>query len=267
MMTDQPRHRLISKFILSAILCGLCCCLNCNAQRILPAGDSLNRSLLELPNTTEEEIIIIHQGYISSFNTEYLIPDWVAYELTMDELDGGVKRNGSFRDDPYYPGLQATNSDYSKSGFDKGHMAPAADMKWSEDAMSESFYFSNICPQTPALNRRNWLNLEKLTRLAAQKYGKVWVISGSMVDTLHTTIGSNNVAVPSSFYKAILAYSEDRYISAAFIMKNNDDAQPITDVIMCVDTLEAIIGKDLFMNLTKNDSVTESFVTLSDWDL
>lgn len=74
-------------------------------------------------------------------------PNWVAYELIRDELRGTVSRTDKFVVDPYVNGVSATNADYRRSGFDRGHMAPAADMTWSETAMKESFYFSNMCPQ------------------------------------------------------------------------------------------------------------------------
>ena len=100
------------------------------------------------------EQIIHHKGYIVSYNKDKKIPNWVAYELTKQKTQGNIKRNERFIADPVVKGGMANNSDYSRSGFDKGHMAPAADMKWSNEAMKESFYFSNVCPQHPELNRR-----------------------------------------------------------------------------------------------------------------
>ena len=65
---------------------------------------------------------------------------------------------------------QTSTGDYTKSGYDRGHMAPAADMKWNKQAMEESFYMSNICPQNPNLNRGDWNDLEEKSRQMAKKY-------------------------------------------------------------------------------------------------
>ena len=103
-----------------------------------------------------QEQIIHHTGYIVSYNKDLKLPNWVSYELTREETKGKEKRSNRFITDPLVKGLIATNADYARSGYDKGHMAPAADMKWSPQAMEASFYFSNICPQHPQLNRRGW---------------------------------------------------------------------------------------------------------------
>ena len=114
--------------------------------------------------TPQQEQIIRHTGYTVSYNKELKLPNWVSYELTREETKGKEKRNNRFIADPLVKGIIATNADYARSGYDKGHMAPAADMKWSPQAMKESFYFSNMCPQHPQLNRRGWKNLEEKIR-------------------------------------------------------------------------------------------------------
>ena len=119
----------------------------------VPKATELERPLLLSP---KQEQIVHHTGYIVSYNESLRLPNWVAYELTRQETQGNAKRSNRFIPDPMIKGTIATNSDYLHSGYDKGHMAPAADMKWSSIAMKESFYFSNICPQHPELNRNNW---------------------------------------------------------------------------------------------------------------
>ena len=111
-----------------------------------------------------QEQIIRHKGYTVSYNKDLKIPNWVSYELTRQETKGKEKRGDNFIADPLVKGAIATNADYARSGYDKGHMAPAADMKWSPDVMKESFYFSNMCPQHPQLNRRGMENLEEKIR-------------------------------------------------------------------------------------------------------
>ena len=92
------------------------------------------------------EQIIKHTGYTVSYNEDWKIPNWVAYELTAAEVQGDEPRSNKFVPDPDVWGETATNFDYKGKGYDRGHMAPAADMKWSRKAMKESFYYSNILP-------------------------------------------------------------------------------------------------------------------------
>ena len=106
-----------------------------------------------------------YAGYTLSYNDDWRLPNWVAYELLRSELNARVPRRDDFRPDEGLEGRQASLSDYRRSGFDRGHMAPAADMRWSATAMSESFYLTNICPQTPSLNQGDWNRLEEIVLL------------------------------------------------------------------------------------------------------
>ena len=125
---------------------------------------------LEIPITQKEctEQIISHLGFTVSYNQDWLIPNWVAYELTNTEVNGTYPRRGSFCPDPKVKGRTAVTYDYTNSGYDRGHMAPAADLKWSEQSMLESFYLSNICPQNRNLNSGIWLGLEEAVRLCGE---------------------------------------------------------------------------------------------------
>lgn len=108
------------------------------------------------------ERIISHTGFTLSFNRTHMQPNWVAWELTADETEGSTSRSDDFQPDPLLPQpQQVTTADYTRSGYDRGHQCPSADMKWSEQAMRECFYMSNICPQDPQLNRGSWATLEK----------------------------------------------------------------------------------------------------------
>ena len=112
-----------------------------------------------------KEQIICHTGYTVSYNSDWKIPNWVAYELTKEEVGGAVERYDVFMPDPVVPSDEsATTYDYKGTGWDRGHMAPAGDMKWSEQAMKESFYLSNICPQNKKLNSGIWKDLEEQVR-------------------------------------------------------------------------------------------------------
>ena len=228
----------------------------------------LDMSLLELPAIQESDIILVYSGFVVKYNPEYLIPDWVAYELTAEEVNGEVPRASGFSMDLSYKGNQATREDYSYSGWDKGHMAPSADMKWSQSAMYESFFLTNICPQNHDLNGRDWHALENRVRSWALKYGRVWVVCGPIVDEKqYGTIGERNVQVPDKFFKAILRMDKDgAYLSIAFVFENNSSRQPLKDALITVDGLESLIGYDLFAILDDGvETFVESKLSWTDW--
>ena len=113
----------------------------------------LSENQLELPAQKASDKIVEYKGFVSSYNTETLIPDWVAYELTAEETRGeSTRADKNFSMDMNFRGKQAMREDYWGSGWTRGHMAPAADFMWDDDAMSETFYFLNICPQREELN-------------------------------------------------------------------------------------------------------------------
>ncbi len=225
----------------------------------------LNKSLLELPAIQESVIILVYSGFVVKYNPEHLIPDWVAYELTAEEVYGDVPRASGFSIDLSYEGKQAMREDYSYSGWDKGHMAPSAGMKWSQSAMYESFYLTNICPQNHDLNGRDWHALENRVRSWALKYGRVWGVCGPIVDeNQYGTIGERNVMVPDAFFKATLRRDADgSYHAIAFVFKNDSSRQLLKDVLVSVDNLEEIIGYDLFPNL--DDGVEVEVESASEW--
>ena len=130
---------------------------------------------------TKGSIVFNHTGYTVSFNSATKIPNWVAYELTAEEAVGTVKRDNGYYPDPDIKAPQADNNDYRNMGWDRGHMAPAGDMKWSMEAMHESCYFTNICPQNRNLNAGDWNTLENKCRTWAQRYGSVQIVCGPIV--------------------------------------------------------------------------------------
>ena len=224
---------------------------------------------LELPVITDSSTIVKHVGYTASFNSKYMIPNWVAYELTSDELKGTVRRpsNSPFQTDPDYRGRQPERRDYSNSGWDKGHLAPDADMKWSEQAMIESFYFTNVCPQDHNFNAGDWEQLEELARRLARRKGSLYIICGPIVtNNTNGKLGQHKVTIPDSFFKAFLYKDTDGYHSIAYLIPNKQTGQPLSNYSLTVNDLEAMIGLDLFTHLDPAIQETvESQLILSDW--
>ena len=204
-------------------------------------GDVMTR--IEIPYRLEdsESEIIEHMGYTLSYNNDYRVPNWVAYELLETEvLTGYRSREDEFTPDPLVKGRQAYDRDYVGSGYDRGHMAPAADMRWSSQTMKECFYLSNVCPQNHNLNSGAWNDLEKQVRYEARYYKSVWVVCGPIFKYNNPKhIGSNHVAVPDSFFKALLARRKDgSYASIGFIFPNRACERNLTHYAMTVDELE-----------------------------
>ena len=227
----------------------------------------LDKSLMELPAIGTSDVILIYNGFVVNYNTEWLIPNWVAYELTAEEVAGQVPRGKGFGMDMDYVGRQAMREDYSSTGWDKGHMAPSADMKWSQSSMNESFYLTNVCPQNHDLNGRDWHTLEKRVRDWAMTYGSVWVVCGPYVnENQYGTIGAQGVMVPDGFFKAVLRKDGRKYKAIAFLFQNNGKKQPLKDIVVTVNDVEAIIGYDLFTNLSNIfDDKVESQANLQEW--
>ena len=194
--------------------------------------------------------VIFHKGYTVSFNADTRLPNWVAYELTDVEVNGTYPRNGRFYPDPDVEGRQADNEDYRNTGWDKGHIAPAGDMKWDDEAMFESCYLSNICPQNHNLNGGVWRSLEERCRYYAQCYGYVYIAAGPIVgEAKNGVIGYNEVVVPDAFYKVLLVCVDGQYEGIGFYFENVAGHRPLTTYAMTIDEIEAMTGIDFFFSL------------------
>lgn len=220
------------------------------------------------PITNKDEQIIRHTGYTVSYNQTWRLPNWVAYELTREETKGTATRTNKFIVDPSVKGVSATNQDYSRSGFDRGHMAPAGDMKWSSTVMKESFYFSNMCPQVPALNRGRWKDLEEQVREWAVEDSALVIVCGPLVDKKDSAIGHNRVAVPHAFFKVVLAPYVSSPRAIGFIFRNEKDTSPLRSYAVSVDSVESLSGMDFFPALPDDlERKVEAQYNPSDWGI
>lgn len=213
------------------------------------AATNKSNGSLEIPimQSSTGGQILKRKGYTLSYNADYKTPQWVAWELTKKETKGKEGRTDKFLPDPDVRGAKAYTSDYTKSGYDRGHMAPAADMKWSKQAMKESFYLSNICPQNPNLNRGDWNDLEEKSRQWAKKHGVIYVACGPIYDTKRPKrIGNNKVAVPDAFYKVVLINPKKNPQAIGFIFPNKAGHKPLKKYIVSVDSVEKRTNIDFF---------------------
>lgn len=207
----------------------------------------------ELPAMCKDELIISHTGYKLSYNKTHNTPNWSAWCLTAAHTDGPVERSRKFWADPSLPKTYRVDYyDYKGSGYDRGHMCPAGDMKWSEEAMHDCFYMSNMCPQTGSLNSGAWNKLEMKCREWAKREGALYIICGPVYDakTRHEQIGIDHaIDVPEGFFKAILSLRRGYEKAVAFYFYNDESRQSYKTASLTVDEVEELTGLDLFHSL------------------
>jgi endonuclease G len=229
-----------------------------------PASAFING--LEIPKTKAKDIVVKHAGYSLLFSDKHKQAIWVAYELTKDETTKLYDRTDKFMVDPLVKTGSATDKDYEGSGFDRGHLAPAADMGWSSASVAESFYYSNMSPQLPAFNRGVWKRLEELVRSWAIEDLTIDVVTGPVLSNGLLTIGPNKVSVPHYYYKVILDYTEPGINGIGFILPNAGSSEPLQNFAVTIDSVEKLTGIDFFPKLPDiQERVIEKTLCLSCW--
>lgn len=206
--------------------------------------------LLQVINPDPRGSRLIHyKGMDVSFNNDLHIPNWVAWDLTANEADGLEPRYNRFMADPNIA-ESATPADYKLSGYDRGHMAPAGDMKWAEQAMIQSFYMTNICPQVHSLNIGPWKKLEEKCRLWARTDSVIYIVCGPILNSAPTEfIGASKVAVPRQFFKVIISPYSNPPRGIGFVFNNGDNPGGLQKCATAIDRVEAITGLDFFAAL------------------
>ncbi len=221
--------------------------------------------VLAIPVCSECDQVIRHTGFTVGFEKDYRQARFVAYVLTAAETNSQVERTDNFRPDPKLSFTQATNKDYQESGYDRGHLAPAADMGWSATAMNESFYFSNMSPQDPGFNRGIWKKLEDQVRGWAVQNGSVIVVTGCIFNSFKGSIGSG-VPVPAQYYKVIFDFTEPDIKAIGFVLPNEKSSAPLSSFAFTVDYVESLTGLDFFEQLPDSlEHQVESSINLTLW--
>lgn len=211
-------------------------------------------------------IELTRKAYSLSYNQNTLCPNWVAWYLTAEHVDGDCQRDNAYYEDDDVPFPKATNADYRRSGWSRGHMCPAGDNKWDAEAMRESNLLTNMCPQNPSLNSGLWNVIERDCRKWAKKYGGVYIVCGPVfLNTEHETIGENKISVPEAFFKVILRmYPKPAAIG--FVVRNNEGKKKRDQFVNSVDEVERITGMDFFPSLPDDiEEEVEAHANLEDW--
>lgn len=226
---------------------------------------------MEIPvcaHTSDSHEIHSYTGFTLCYRDKYEQSEWVAYEINKDELKKEASRTDDFRSDPAISTGSATPADYKASGYDRGHLAPAADMAWSKVAMSESFFMSNMSPQVPGLNRGAWKDLEATVRNWVEDRNSIYIITGPVLDKdSYPTIG-NNVAVPDAYYKVLFAPegTDGNAQMIGFLFANEKTTEDYPNYAVTVDEIEKLTGLDFFHALDDEiENKLESSFDINAW--
>jgi endonuclease G, mitochondrial len=209
--------------------------------------------------------VVSHSYYTLSYSEDHEQAEWVYYTLNSNQLNSSIERKNNFRADNKVKTSSAQLYDYEGSGYDRGHLAPAADMKYNTNSMSESFFMSNMSPQSASFNREIWRKIEKQFRDWSYKYGELVIITGPVLKgENYGSIGYNKVTIPKWYYKVAIDPSNyDRNV--AILIENIGSSATIKSFVVTIDYLEEFSGLDFFHSLP--DEVEESFESSTHTDL
>ena len=201
-----------------------------------------------LPTSTTGQVVH-HQFYALSYHEKYEQAEWVAYELTQKQLLSISIKRPYFEQDPKVTTQSAHYKNYKDSGYNKGHLCPAGDRKFSVEAYNETFFTSNISPQTYEFNGGVWNRLEEKVRYWAHKHQKLYVVTGGILTPNLKTIGTEKVAVPQYFYKIILDYNGAETKAIAFLIPHEKSEKGLYQFVTSIDEIEDLTGIDFYPEL------------------
>ncbi|MBQ8655964.1 MAG: DNA/RNA non-specific endonuclease [Prevotella sp.] len=235
---------------------------------------------MEIPVTVSgsEGQLLKRVGYTTSYNAQNKIPNWVAWRLTANHVNGNYRRDFmEFHEDTDIKAPRVVDNDYYNSGYDRGHMCPSGDNKWNKEAQEQSFLFTNVCPQNHNLNAGAWNDVEMQCRAWAKRYGTLYIVCGPVLkNQQHRTIGRNRVVVPEAFFKVILRQdtktskrsqaSSPVYKAIGFVYENRSAKRDMKRFVRSIDEIEQLTGLDFFSNLPDDiEDAVEADAELRDW--
>lgn len=215
-----------------------------------------------LPESNGETVSHIY--YTLSYDEDHEQAEWVHYYLDKSRISGNIERTNNFRVDSKVTTGSATLADYKGSGYDRGHLAPAGDMKKDRISMSQSFLMSNIAPQNASFNRGGWKKLENLVRRWVNN-NALYITTAGILENNLKTIGFNRVSVPNRFYKIIYNPKDQQMI--AFLMPNEKITLPLSSYVVSVDMIEILTGIDFYPQIDDElEEKLESQISILKWD-
>ena len=230
-------------------------------------GASETNSLLwgeDLLPKSRTRDVVFHEFYTLSYAESHEQAEWVAYELKPEHISNKNIRRPDFELDPKVRSRSAHWSNYKRSGYDRGHLCPAGDRRFSYKAYQETFLTSNISPQNHDFNSGIWNRLEQKVRRWAKEKGDLYIVTGGVLRNGLESIGSEKVAIPDAFYKVIIMKNGGGYEVIAFLVPNQPSSQSYFEYTISVDALEAVTGIDFFPQLP--DDIENELEATSDFE-
>jgi len=229
------------------------------------ANPSSETNTSYLPTSTTG-YVVHHDYYSLSYNETHEQAEWVAYELKKNQLSKNHYKRPYFTRDKSIKTKSADWRSYKKSDYDKGHLCPAADRKFSLKAHNETFLTSNISPQKHDFNAGVWNRLEQKTRHWASKYDGVYVVTGGVLKEKLHSIGKENVTVPKYFYKVLLDNYNGKTKMIAFLIPHKESNKPLYEFVVSVDKIEQLTGIDFFYQLEdRKENSLEANTNYKNW--
>ncbi len=219
-----------------------------------------------LPGSTSGQLVV-HEHFMLSYNESYEQAEWVGYSLKKEHMTYDDRKRPYFIEDPKVKTKSADWRNYRGSGYDRGHLCPAGDRRFSEYAYNETFYTSNISPQDRDFNAGLWNRLEMQVRRWAKRYNEVFVVTGGVLEQGLEEIGEEDVAVPRHFYKIVAKGSKANLQVVGFLMEGKESAKSLKTFLVPVDKIEELTGLDFFQGLPDAlENSIEAKVSTSAWN-
>lgn len=214
-----------------------------------------------LPAAIDSTAVVHHHAYSLEYSEADEQPRWVAYMMCRSRLDGPYHRKNTpgcqFHADNAVRTQSAKPADYKGSGYSRGHLVPAADMKWDSLAQVETFLFSNISPQRDSFNSGVWNRMEMQVRRWTEQYDTIYIVTGPLLADGDTArIGDNRVTVPTAFYKAIYIPALNQAVG--FLIPHEKSKAHLSTFAMTLDELEDKTGIDFFAGMEDEDAIEAS---------
>ena len=230
-----------------------------NSQKELDSNDAKIVTLANLlPTSTIPLDKYDHTYFVLGYSNQHKQSGYCAWVLTQYMVrNKHVKRENSFREDSSLKCCMSFNSDYNRSGYDRGHLCPSGDMTWDKKANRETFLLSNICPQHHKLNQGRWNDLEKFSRSWADKHDSLLIITGPIFEPNKGTIGKRKVTVPGAFYKILIDISSPNYKAIAFIMSNEPAKNRLFSYATTIKEVEKQTGLNFFPKYDNHDLIKQ----------
>jgi endonuclease G len=232
-------------------------------QESISIEEPISTNLFDFLPTSSSHQIVIHKYYTLSYKEDYEQAEWVAYELNNNAIANQHFERPFFIEDTKVKSGSADWRNYKNSGYDKGHLCAAADMKFSKNAFDDTFLTSNISPQKHNFNEGIWNTLEQKVRYWSSKYNGIYVVTGGVLTKSLKTIGKEKVAVPEYFYKVLLDNSRAEYKMIGFLMPAVDSKKPLYEFVVSVDQIEKMTGIDFYPKL--DDALESKLEKASDY--